>query len=485
MNPISKADRRLMQRAAAAHSPGLDRTLIPLSNAANNSRLWLGLAAGLGMAGGRFGRRAALRAVAAIGLTSALVNGPLKHLAQRRRPIPATQSLLHRVPVTTSFPSGHAASAAAFATAAALESPLLGLAAGALAVAVAASRVYAGVHYPSDVVAGAAVGCAVALGTTRTWPRAPHTPAATRPRGAPRAGEAFPTGRGVSFVVNPNAGPALSPNPAGPLAEALPDARIVETSEGLDLVAALREAVPGARALGIAGGDGSVNTAAGVALQEGLPLVVVPAGTLNHLARDVGLVSVQDSIDALTAGAIATVDVATIDGRPFLNTASFGSYVELVDAREQLEATIGKWPAVVVALVKVLRHGEPVRVEINGRERNVWMIFIGNCRYHPSGFAPTWRETMDDGQLDVRIVDGRHPWARSRLVLALLTGTLGRSRVYEQTLTRRLDIRFLDGEPYRLARDGETFDGSRHFTVEKSPQPLQVYVGTKSLDGLG
>lgn len=469
-----------MQRASAAHSAVLDRTLIPLSNAANNSRLWLALAAGLGVAGGRFGRRAALRGVVAIGLTSALVNGPLKQLARRGRPVPATVSLLRRVPVTTSFPSGHAASAAAFAMAAALESPALGVALGGLAAAVAASRVYAGVHYPSDVVAGAAVGCAVALGTARVWPRAPHTPAATWPRREPLGGQVLPTGQGVTFVVNPNAGPALSANPTRALADALPDARIIETSEDLDLVAALGQAVVGARVLGIAGGDGSVNTAAGVALEHGLPLVVVPAGTLNHLARDLGLSSVQDSIDALTAGTTATLDVATIDGKPFLNTASFGSYVDLVDAREQLESTIGKWPAVAVALVKVLRHATPVPVEINGRRRDVWMIFIGNCRYHPSGFAPTWRERMDDGQLDVRIVDGRHPWARSRLVLALLTGTLGRSQVYEQTVTHRLEVAFLDAGPYRLARDGETFDGSQRLTVAKSPEPLRVYVGPGS-----
>ena len=170
------------------------------------------------------------------------------------------------------------------------------------------------------------------------------------------------------------------------------------------------------------------------------------------------------------------MDVATIDRRPFLNTASFGNYVELVDARQKLEARIGKWPAVLVALVKVLRTSTPIRVEINGEQHRVWMIFIGNCRYHPRGFAPSWRERLDDGLLDVRIVDGRHPWARTRLLLALLTGTLARSRVYEQSAVRRLDVRFLDDPRPRLARDGETFEGSPRFRVEKAHPPLRIYV---------
>ncbi len=173
-------------------------------------------------------------------------------------------------------------------------------------------------------------------------------------------------------------------------------------------------------------------------------------------------------------GRVVTVDRAEIDGRTFLNTGSIGSYTDLVDAREKLESRIGKWPAMMVALVHVLRHSEPVAVELDGKPTTVWMIFLGNCRYHPDGFGPSWRERLDDGIVDVRIVHG-HPWSRIRLVASVLTGTLGRCRAYEQRCVGRMHVRSTDG-PLRLARDGETFDGSEEFDICKADEPLLVFV---------
>ena len=92
-------------------------------------------------------------------------------------------------------------------------------------------------------------------------------------------------------------------------------------------------------------------------------------GTLNHLARDLGLDGPDDAIAAVRDGHLAAVDLGCIDGKPFLNTASFGSYSEFVDARERLEGTLGKWPAMLVALFTVLRRATPLRVELDGHER--------------------------------------------------------------------------------------------------------------------
>jgi undecaprenyl-diphosphatase len=179
-------------------------------------------------------------------------------------------------------------------------------------------------------------------------------------------------------------------------------------------------------------------------------------------------------VEAIRAGSAIEIDVGRIAGRPFLNTASFGSYVEIVDAREALERRIGKWLALAVAVVGVLRDGRPMEVEIDGRSQRVWTAFVGNCRYLPEGMAPTWRERLDDGQLDVRVADASHPFSRTRLVLAVLTGRMHRSRVFRSWLTTNLTVRRADG-PLRLARDGETFDGTEDVEIAKKGERLVVY----------
>jgi undecaprenyl-diphosphatase len=323
----------------------------------------------------------------------------------------------------------------------------------------------------------AAVGSGLAAGTRRVWPVAPRHGADVVPRREPDP-DARPRadGTGVRVVVNPGSGPALAASPTDALCEGLPGAVVIELDEGDDLVKLLHggdddEVV----AVGAAGGDGTLSAAAGVALERDVPLVAVPSGTLNHLARDLGLASPDDAVAAVRAGTVTRMDVATFGERPFLNTASFGGYTEVVDAREQLEDRIGKWPALAVALTRVLRRLEPIRVEIDGQRREVWLVFIGNCRYSPPGFGPSWRERLDDGLLDVRLVDGRHPWARTRLILAVLTGTLARSAPYQEWVAERVEIRSLDG-PLRVALDGEVFDADERVVVAKRPRALTVAV---------
>ena len=348
---------------------------------------------------------------------------------------------------------------------------------GVLAAAASAARVYAGDDSVPDVIVGATAGVAAAFATRQFWPVAPHEAARIRASLTSHGTEPSPTGAGLSIVVNDDAGPALTRSPLDELRESLPDAEIIVVDAGGDIGAALERAARSALAVGVAGGDGTVNAGAGIANEQDKPLMVVPSGTLNHLARDLGLAKPTDAIDAVRKGQTADVDLAMIDGRPFLNTASFGSYVDLVDARERLERVIGKWPAVVIALWRVLRHSRPVAVEIDGSPMRVWMIFIGNCRYHPSGFTPSWRERLDDGELDVRIVEGDSPWSRTRLIASVLTGRLGRCRVYTQRRAQRVRVRSLEG-PLRLARDGETFDGSEEFEIHKCDRPLPIYVPT-------
>ncbi len=379
------------------------------------------------------------------------------------------------------LPLGPEAAAAAAAAGAAQEHALIGAGIGVGAAGLVARRVATGsgvvaTKGPRGLALRVAGGLAVGLATRAVWSVASKEAALVSPHRTWRGLAPAPTGAGIGIVVNPGAGAGKrGPDPSEALAEALPDAEVVVLDDPSDLPDELnRLAASGVRALGIAGGDGSINTAAGIALKHRLPLVVVPAGTLNHLARDLGVETVEDAVEAVKAGHAIEIDVGRIAGRPFLNTASFGSYVEIVDAREELERRIGKWPALVVALARVLRHGEALEVDIDGERQALWVAFVGNCRYKPDGMAPTWRDRLDDGLLDVRVADAAHPFCRTRLVLAAATGRLGRSPVFRTWRTTNMHIQSTDGR-LRLARDGETFDGTAEFDILKNGDRLAVY----------
>jgi membrane-associated phospholipid phosphatase len=168
---VQRLDRQLMRHSFDARTPALDRSLVVITRAANYSRLWLLIAAGLSVLGGGRGRRAAWRGLRAIAIAAAVANGPAKLLVRRRRPSSGSRPTLIRMPRSTSFPSGHTAAAFAFATGACTELPVLMPVLAPLASVVAYSRVHTGVHYPSDVAAGAGIGIVSGLLAARTqWP---------------------------------------------------------------------------------------------------------------------------------------------------------------------------------------------------------------------------------------------------------------------------------------------------------------------------
>ena len=159
-------DRAVYQAVAASSTPALDGHFRWLSRAADHSVLWLGIAAAIAVGGGRNRRRAAIESVLSIGASSAIVNLGIKPLARRQRPdraVPAQfEARVVPMPESGSFPSGHAASAFAFAYAVGRHLPGLAVPIRLLAGGVAYSRVHTGVHYPGDVVIGSIVGAGMA-----------------------------------------------------------------------------------------------------------------------------------------------------------------------------------------------------------------------------------------------------------------------------------------------------------------------------------
>jgi membrane-associated phospholipid phosphatase len=161
---------------AATPTPAMDVTLRRLSRAADRARLWVGCAAVLAAFGGGRGRAAAANGLASIALTSPVANLVLKPFGDRRRPdrhtlaVPLARQVA--MPHSSSWPSGHSASAFAFATGVGAAWPAAGVPLSAVAALVAYSRVHTGVHYPSDTIVGAVTGVAlapVAVAALRRW----------------------------------------------------------------------------------------------------------------------------------------------------------------------------------------------------------------------------------------------------------------------------------------------------------------------------
>ncbi|GAA2925037.1 bifunctional phosphatase PAP2/diacylglycerol kinase family protein [Kitasatospora cinereorecta] len=475
-----RRDLAAFQSVARRHWPGAEPVLPRLSRSANHGLLWFGAAAGMAALGtSARSRRAALRGIASLAVASAAINTVGKGAVRRERPlldmVPVMRQL-KRQPFTTSFPSGHAASAAAFATGVAMESKGWGAAVAPVAAAVAASRVYTGVHYPSDVLAGAALGIGAAFALRGVVPTRGQLPAPGRPRtGAP----ALPSGQDLVVIVNRESGSAAAA--AGLVRDALPLAEVLECAPA-DLSGALDKAARRGKALGVCGGDGTVNMAAAVAATHSLPLAVFPGGTLNHFAYDLGIETVHDTITALAVGDAVRVDLGRFRPGPqgpggahgyFLNAFSLGVYPELVRTREHWAPRIGGWPAGVLAAFHALRGERPLTAELQGRKRPLWLLFVGNGLFQRVGPAPGRRHNLADGLLDVRVVHGgRTPGLR--LLAAAIAGPLSRSPVHAAVRRRQVRISGLTpGTPY--AYDGEVAHSGSELMIDKLPEALTVY----------
>lgn len=350
-----------------------------------------------------------------------------------------------------------------------MEAPALRVPLTTLAGLVGFSRVATGAHYPSDVAAGFLLGAGVAAVGRRLVPpdtdNTPPTPEQVTPR---------PEGAGLTLVVNPASHSGRGAEVLRRVQRLLPEMTAIELGEDDDVAEVMRKAAADADVLGVAGGDGTVAAAAEAAMAAGIPLAVFPAGTFNHFAKALGLGRLNRAVRAIQRGTVTVTDVAYLGDGLFLNTASVGAYSDFVAARERVEKVVGKPLAACYAALRTMRTRTSVTLRIDGRTHRATLVFIGNCRYQPSGFAPAFRDRLDDGLLDVRILDLPRGRGRLSVLAALATGRLAENRHYHQYTGAELTIELMSG-PAQVTRDGELGEDCDGLRLRAVRRALTVY----------
>jgi diacylglycerol kinase family enzyme len=240
--------------------------------------------------------------------------------------------------------------------------------------------------------------------------------------------------------------------------------------------------IPAPAVIVAAGGDGTVCAVAQVLAGGTVPLGILPLGTLNHFARDLGLpLDIREAVAVIAAGRIATVDAAEVNGRVFVNNSSIGLYPNMVRDRDRQlrQSRRTKWLAMALALLRVLRRPMARRliIECGGRveRQRTPFAFIGNNVYNTTLPTLGRRATLSAGELCLFIAKPRSHLAAVGLMLRLALGRADQARDFESSIAKALEI----GSRHRrltIALDGEILRLRTPLRYRTRPGALRVLV---------
>ena len=233
------------------------------------------------------------------------------------------------------------------------------------------------------------------------------------------------------------------------------------------LAAAARRAVDSdADVVVFGGGDGTLGTGAAALVGSHKPLGILPFGSLNHFAKDLGIpLDLDQAVGTIERGYVTDVDVGEVNGRLFLNNSSIGLYPSAVAHREELRHRHGggKWPAMFSACVDVVRRFPLLDVILRVDDRAVALttpfVFVGNNRYEMSLFSLGTRTSLQGGELSIYLTRDAGRMGLLRLFFRALLGRLEQDRDFHsfalpgvEIRTRRRSLRVsLDGEVMQMA----------------------------------
>jgi diacylglycerol kinase family enzyme len=192
-------------------------------------------------------------------------------------------------------------------------------------------------------------------------------------------------------------------------------------------------------------------------------LGVIPGGTLNHFAKDLRIpMDLGDAVTLLRARPVRRVDIAEVNGRPFINNSSLGMYPQIVRERENIRKRgARKWTAFAAAVARTMARWPLMRVQVgvDGRaiRRLTPFVFVGNNRYEMEGLRMGSRERIDAGELCLCAARGMSRLGLIRMMARGLTGGLRNSGDLDVSCTRELWVNTrrevdvaLDGEVVRM-----------------------------------
>lgn len=210
-----------------------------------------------------------------------------------------------------------------------------------------------------------------------------------------------------------------------------------------------------------AGGDGTVRTVAAALVGSDIALGVLPMGTLNHFAKDLGLpLDLEAAVRRIAEAKPRSVDVGEVNGRIFVNNSSLGLYPDIVRERERQQKRLGrgKWLAFAVACLSSVRRYPflGVRLTIDGRERayRTPFVFIGNNDYRMEGLAMGERSGLSEGVLSLYVARRPGRWRLLQLALRALAGRLRQARDFDAMQAEAITVESRHRR-LRVATDGE------------------------------